>query len=161
MTRLDRRERQRIIFEALSQGKIGSQHDVVRILAKAGFRVTQATASRDLEELGAVRGKGVDGRTVYSVPEPGRGLIDDLTLGISESQRLLVIKTPPGAAQLIAGRIDRTKVIGVVGTIAGDDTIFVACEKEASVRSIKEKLKGLVAGDAQPRSGTRTRKRSS
>lgn len=160
MTRLDRRERQRIIFEALSQGKVRSQHDVVRILAKAGFHVTQATASRDLEELGAVRGKGIDGRVVYSIPEPGRGLIDDLTLGVNESQRILVIKTPPGAAQLIAGRIDRIKVEGIVGTIAGDDTIFVACAKDASVRSIKEQLKGIVAGESQSRSGTRARKRS-
>jgi transcriptional regulator of arginine metabolism len=97
---------------------------------------------------------------VYSIPEPGRGLIDDLTLGVNESQRLLVIKTPPGAAQLIAGRIDRIKVEGIVGTIAGDDTIFVACAKDASVRSIKEQLKGIVAGESQSRSGTRARKRS-
>lgn len=160
MTRLDRRERQGIIFEALSQGKIGSQQDVVRILSKAGFRVTQATASRDLEELGAVRGKGVDGRVTYSIPEPGRGLIDDLTLGINESQRLLVIKTPPGAAQLIAGRIDRTKVDGIVGTIAGDDTIFIACAKDASIRGIKDRLKGIVAGESVGRSGAKARKRS-
>jgi transcriptional regulator of arginine metabolism len=107
-----------------------------------------------------VRGKGVDGRVIYSIPEPGRGLIDDLTLGINESQRLLVIKTPPGAAQLIAGRIDRTKVDGIVGTIAGDDTIFIACAKDASIRGIKERLKGIVAGDSVGRSGAKTRKRS-
>lgn len=160
MTRLDRRERQRIIFEALAQGRVRSQQDVVRILAKSGFQVTQATASRDLEELGAVRGKGREGKVIYSIPEPGRGLIDDLTLGMSESQRLLVIKTPPGAAQLIAGRIDRVKVEGVVGTIAGDDTIFVACAKDGSIRRIKEKLNTIVAGEAESRSTTRPRKRS-
>ena len=160
MTRLDRRERQQIIFEALSAGKIGSQHDVVRILAKAGFRVTQATASRDLEELGAVRGKGVSGKVVYSIPEVGRGVIDDLTLGITESQRILVIKTPPGAAQLIASRIDRSKVNGIVGTIAGDDTIFVACAKDAPTRTIKERLKGIVAGETHTRSVASPRKKS-
>lgn len=160
MTRLDRRERQRIIFEALTAGKIGSQQDVVRILAKNGFRVTQATASRDLEELGAVRGKGVSGKVAYSIPDSSRGLIDDLTLGISEAQRLLVIKTPPGAAQLIAGRIDRNKIDGVVGTIAGDDTIFVACAKDASSRGIRDRLKGIVAGESHARSSAHPRKKN-
>lgn len=154
MTRIDRRERLRVITAAIEQGKVRSQQDVVTLLAKVGFHVTQATASRDLEELGAVRGKGSDGRTRYLIPDRGRGLIDDLTFGVVEAHRILVLTTPPGAAQLIAGRIDRSELAGVVGTIAGDDTIFVACSKNGSLRTIKERLLIIVEGTGSQKRGS-------
>jgi transcriptional regulator of arginine metabolism len=151
MTGSGRRERHRILFEALKAGKIHSQRDVVKVLAKVGITVTQATASRDLDDLGAVRGKDASGKLQYLVPDNGLGMIDDLTLGIFESERMVVIKTPPGAAQLIAGRIDKSSVKGVVGTLAGDDTIFVACDRKVSLRTVREQLTAIVDGQKSKR----------
>ena len=145
MTGSQRRERQRVIFEAIESGRIHSQQDVVKVLRAAGIKVTQATASRDLDELGAVKGKDEKGHARYIIPDTRRSVIDDLTLGIFEAEKIMVIKTPPGAAQLIAGRIDRSGIEGVVGTIAGDDTIFVACEKKASTRTLRQQL-SLITG---------------
>jgi transcriptional regulator of arginine metabolism len=147
MTGTERRERQRILYEAIEAGKIGSQQDVVRYLAKAGIKVTQATASRDLEELGAVRAKDGTGRSQYQIPTSTLSGIDDLTLGVLDAEKLLVVKTPPGAAQLIAGRIDRSSLKGVVGTIAGDDTIFVAYEKGIPVRTLRGQIT-MIAGSS-------------
>lgn len=159
MTGTQRRERQRVIFEAVESGKIRSQSDVVKVLRTAGIKVTQATASRDLDELGAVRGKDEKGRAQYRIPDLGRSVIDDLTLGILDAEKILVIRTPPGAAQLIAGRIDRSEIEGVVGTIAGDDTIFVAYEKKASTRILRDQLSRLVDAPGTKR-GSPLRNRS-
>lgn len=145
-TRVERRERQRLIAEALDAGRIRSQQDVVRILAKHGIEVTQATASRDLEQIGAVRGKNSMGESVYLLPESNQGQLDDFALGIAEASRIIVIKTPPGAAQLIAGRLDRAHLPGVVGTIAGDDTVFTACDKTTPMRTIRERILLIASG---------------
>lgn len=164
MTGSQRRERQRLLYEAIESGKIGSQQDVVKYLAKAGIRVTQATASRDLDELGAVRGKDTSGRSQYRIPDTGKSVIDDLTLGIFAAEKMMVIKTPPGAAQLIAGRIDRAGLKGIVGTIAGDDTIFVACEKSIPIRTVRDQISSIVGGSAakrQPSLRNRTKVKAS
>ncbi len=147
MTAAQRRERHRIIQEALIAGLVHSQQDVVRILKRANIKVTQATASRDLEEIGAVRGKNSDGQTSYLLPDTPRMVTEDLALSIEEAEQMIVLKTRPGAAQLIAGRIDRAGVDGVVGTIAGDDTIFVACAKNPATKKIKAELETIIVGE--------------
>jgi transcriptional regulator of arginine metabolism len=159
MTGTERRERQRVIVEAIDAGKIHSQQDVVKVLRAAGIRVTQATASRDLDELGAVKGKDELGQAQYRIPNLGRGIYDDLAIGILDASKILVIKTPPGAAQLLAGRIDRAELKGVVGTIAGDDTIFVACHSSVPLRNLREELYSITDTPGAKRA-LRTKNRS-
>jgi transcriptional regulator of arginine metabolism len=123
--------RRSLIIELVENGVIHSQSDLVKALARKGIKVTQATASRDLEELGAVRGKDASGVFRYqfiAITEVASTSLKNLVLEIDASGNLAVIKTPPGAAQLLAGQLDRAiknGAISGIGSIAGDDTIMV------------------------------------
>jgi transcriptional regulator of arginine metabolism len=138
-TATTRAGRQARIVALLSERSVHSQTELATLLAADGIDVTQATLSRDLEELGAVKLRGADGGGgVYVVPEDGspvRGvtggtervsrLLGDLLVATDASANLAVLRTPPGAAHYLASAIDRAALPYVVGTIAGDDTIFV------------------------------------
>jgi transcriptional regulator of arginine metabolism len=131
--------RQARIVAILSSASISSQSELAARLAGEGIDVTQATLSRDLEELGAVKLRGADGGVgVYIVPEDGspvRGvsggtdrmsrLLGELLVSTDASGNLAVLRTPPGAAHYLASAIDRAALPYVVGTVAGDDTILV------------------------------------
>lgn len=131
--------RQSRIVAILSSRSVHSQSELAALLADDGVDVTQATLSRDLEELGAVKLRGADGGGgVYVVPEDGspvRGvsggtervsrLLSELLVSTDASANLAVLRTPPGAAHYLASAIDRACLPEVVGTIAGDDTILV------------------------------------
>jgi len=135
--------RQARIVALLSAQSVHSQSELAALLAADGIEVTQATLSRDLEELGAVKLRGADGGTgVYIVPEDGspvRGvtggtervsrLLSDLLVSTDASGNLAVLRTPPGAAHYLASAIDRAALPFVVGTIAGDDTILVVARE--------------------------------
>ena len=135
--------RQARIVAILSARAVHSQSELAALLAADGVEVTQATLSRDLEELGAVKLRGADGGGgVYVVPEDGspvRGvaggterlsrLLADLLVSTDASANLAVLRTPPGAAHYLASAIDRASLPEVVGTIAGDDTIFVVARE--------------------------------
>lgn len=122
-------QRQRLIADWLRAGEVGSQEELVARLAMAGVTATQATVSRDLDALGAVKV-----RAGYALGAVTGGL-DETRLGrilaewvteIIAAGPLLVLKTPPGSANLVANAIDWARLDAVAGTIAGDDTIFVA-----------------------------------
>ncbi|MEX1174573.1 MAG: arginine repressor [Mycobacterium sp.] len=131
--------RQSRIVAILSSRSVHSQSELAALLADDGVDVTQATLSRDLEELGAVKLRGADGGGgVYVVPEDGspvRGvsggtervsrLLSELLVSTDASANLAVLRTPPGAAHYLASAIDRAALPEVVGTVAGDDTILV------------------------------------
>jgi transcriptional regulator of arginine metabolism len=131
--------RQARIVAILSARSVHSQSELAALLADDGVDVTQATLSRDLEELGAVKLRGADGGGgVYVVPEDGspvRGvsggtervsrLLSELLVSTDASANLAVLRTPPGAAHYLASAIDRASLPEVVGTVAGDDTILV------------------------------------
>ena len=135
--------RQARIVALLSARAVHSQSELAALLADEGIEVTQATLSRDLEELGAVKLRGADGGVgVYIVPEDGspvRGvsggterlsrLLGDLLVSTDSSGNLAVLRTPPGAAHYLASAIDRAAMPEVVGTIAGDDTIVVVARE--------------------------------
>jgi transcriptional regulator of arginine metabolism len=135
--------RQARIVAVLSSAAVRSQSELAALLADEGIEVTQATLSRDLEELGAVKLRGADGGVgVYVVPEDGspvRGvsggtgrlsrLLSELLVATDASGNLAVLRTPPGAADYLASAIDRAALPYIVGTIAGDDTIFVAARE--------------------------------
>ena len=143
MTSATRAGRQARIVSILSSQSVHSQTELAAMLADEGIDVTQATLSRDLEELGAVKLRGADGGVgVYVVPEDGspvRGvsggtermsrLLGELLVSTDASGNLAVLRTPPGAAHYLASAIDRAALPYVVGTIAGDDTILVVARE--------------------------------
>ena len=129
--------RQEMIKDWITQGSIHSQIEIVDRLKNSGFDVTQATVSRDLEDIGAVRGRDAQGDPNYrinqeSIEEPlskVSRLISDLLVDVKSSGNLTVLRTPPGGAQLLASALDRASRSGtipeIIGTIAGDDTVLV------------------------------------
>jgi transcriptional regulator of arginine metabolism len=124
--------RQSLIANLIKAGGVESQAHLIKLLAKEGVKVTQATVSRDLEELRAIRVRNAVGVLQYQLPEsfnsPSTGS-KNLILSATASGNLVVIKTPSGGAQLLASAIDRSGLDGAVknaiGTIAGDDTVLV------------------------------------
>ena len=120
----------------IKAGVIHSQSDLVKLLKKAGFDVTQATASRDLEELGAVRSRSDSGELIYQLGTTADGSIarsmplpSDLILSVESSGNLAVVRTPPGGAQFLASSLDNSGLENIIGTIAGDDTVLVVSKK--------------------------------
>ena len=110
--------------------RIATQEELLGALAEAGFRATQATLSRDLARLGARRVSRPEGGTFYELDAAaegnGLGALRGLVREIAANASLVVVRTHPGSAPAIARAIDLGQVTGVLGTIAGDDTIFVA-----------------------------------
>ncbi len=150
--------RRQLIRRLIATGEIHSQEQVVAELARRGITVTQATVSRDFAELGVVRGVR-NGSPVYiasddlpSSRDPGavdrlRRLLLDLPLTIDEAPPLLVLRTSPGAANAIARAVDLLPLDGLVGTLAGDDTIFLACRDRDALRRIRAQFEALRAGE--------------
>ena len=134
MTAPGKSQRQRLIADWLHDHSVGSQEEIVARLALAGIAATQATVSRDLIDLGAVRVKR-DGAIRYMMPgevDPSHAaskldrLLAEWVDSIVTAGNLLVLKTPPGSANLVANALDAAGLAEIAGTIAGDDTIFVA-----------------------------------
>ncbi len=124
--------------------RIGTQDELLAALADAGFRATQATLSRDLARLGARRVSRPEGGTVYELDGAaegnGLGALRGLVQEISANASLVVIRTHPGSAPAIARAIDMGRIPEVLGTIAGDDTIFVAPAGELRPRRLATRL---------------------
>jgi transcriptional regulator of arginine metabolism len=137
------------IVELVRLGPIKSQTELAHFLADEGILVTQATLSRDLEELNAIKVSGA-----YLIPEDGTRLLRENDQGPARLLRLLrelltsvdasgniaVLRTPPGAAQFLASALDRSGLTDVVGTIAGDDTIFVVARDVTGGKALADKL---------------------
>lgn len=153
----NRAGRQARIVAILSTAEVRSQSELAARLAAEGIEVTQATLSRDLEELGAIKLRGADGGVgVYVVPEDGspvRGvaggtgrlsrLLGELLVSTDASANLAVLRTPPGGAHYLASAIDRAALPYVVGTIAGDDTVFVVAREPMSGADLASALEEL------------------
>ena len=144
--------RRALIIELIEEGLIHSQTDLVKYLAKGGYKVTQATASRDLEELGAVRGKDGNGVFRYQFITPAEVVsnnLSNLLISIESSSNIAVAKTPPGAAQLLAAHIDRGiksgKLAGI-GCIAGDDTIMIISKSPSGGAALAKAVDRFISG---------------
>lgn len=140
----------------IASGVVHSQSDLVFLLRKAGYTVTQATASRDLEEIGAVRARDKNGESIYQINES----LDDaivrstpvpskLILSVDHSANLAVIHTPPGAAQFLASSLDHAGLTGVIGTIAGDDTIILVSKKAMGGAHLAKELLAYAHSDGK------------
>jgi transcriptional regulator of arginine metabolism len=143
------------ISTLIEQRAVRSQTELAELLAAEGVQVTQATLSRDLEELGAMKVRGGDGGpAAYLIPADGQPLLRpaeqaparlvrllrELLTGTDASGNLAVLRTPPGAAQFLASALDRSGLPDVVGTIAGDDTILVVAREEPNTHNMSGQL---------------------
>jgi transcriptional regulator of arginine metabolism len=163
---LTRSARQARIAELIAAQDVTSQTHLATLLAGSGIEVTQATLSRDLDELGAVKLRGADGGVGrYVVPDDGspvRGvvggtdrlsrLLAELLVSADHSGNLAVLRTPPGAAHYLASSLDRAALAEVVGCIAGDDTVLVVAREPLDGAGLAALLRTL---------STRTTARSS
>jgi transcriptional regulator of arginine metabolism len=142
-------QRQRRIVQLLRKQQISSQDELADLLARNGEHVTQATLSRDLEELGAIKVRE-NGHVVYRLPEeppPGdewlRRMLTEFALEVISSGNLVVIKTPPGGANAVARALDNAGLKDVIGTVAGDDTILVVCREGVRGQTVARKLRSM------------------
>lgn len=143
--------RKSLIIELIENGAIHSQSDLVKALSKNGYKVTQATASRDLEDLGAVRGKDAAGIFRYQFINEANSTssnLSNLILAIDSSANLAVVKTLPGAAQLLAAALDKGikngKLPGI-GTIAGDDTIIIVAKSATGGNALGKSIDRFIS----------------
>jgi transcriptional regulator of arginine metabolism len=154
MSRVPKNRRQHLIAELLGSHAVTSQPQLVDLLAEAGIPATQATVSRDLEELGAVKVRipGVE-RQVYAIAELPkdqvapldhlRRVLGEWVVELAVSANLVIVHTPPGSAHVVASALDRTRLEGMIGTVAGDDTILVIADEATGGAALAERISDL------------------
>jgi transcriptional regulator of arginine metabolism len=152
---LPRSRRLALLAQMLSGRRFSSQEEIVQALARQGFEVTQATLSRDLRSLGVAKRVDAHGKPAYELPGPAVETIDrerrllDLRAFVNDirlAQNLVVVRTPPGHANGVGRAIDLADFGGIVGTVAGDDTVLVVTEDNAAARRLKKRLDAIALG---------------
>ena len=142
--------RQVTILDIIEKQDVETQEELQEHLRQAGYTVTQATVSRDIKELMLVKVPDADGNYHYAYPKehnmlltPGRleRTFQDSIIGLRATQCLVVIRTLPGTAQAVAYAVDYMKWPEILGTIAGDDTVFVAVEDQEGVKTLISRFK--------------------
>lgn len=148
--------RRRFLRKVITERRVASQRELVDTLEKNGFPVTQATVSRDLDAIGAdklraengtyhygiISSEGADGATIRRLQRA----VSDFAISIDVSVNLVVVHTPPGAAHLVAGAVDAAELPGVLGTVAGDDTLIVVASPDSGGAVIATELERIGAG---------------
>ena len=146
--------RQHLVVRLLAEKEISSQEQLVELLGQEGIAATQATVSRDLEEIGAlkVRVPGMD-RLVYAVPELPRDqiapvdhlrrVLGEWVVELAASGNLVVLRTPPGSAHVVASALDRAGLEGAIGTVAGDDTVLVVATEPFGGEALCQRLEEI------------------
>jgi transcriptional regulator of arginine metabolism len=147
-----RRERQAAILRLVRERELTTQSQLADALREEGFEVVQTTVSRDVHELGLVKVRGAGGRLVYAAPGTGvdldrmrvlRTALRELAIRLEPAGSLLVITTPPGYAPPLAEAVDRAGHPLVAGTIAGENTVFVAARDGVSAAALRDDLRAL------------------
>lgn len=154
------------IRELITRSSIRSQAELAERLSDEGVSVTQGTLSRDLVEIGAARVRGAEGTLIYAVPSDGPdrelqadqteatttarllSLCKDLLISAEASANLVILRTPPGAAQFLASAVDHAGLKEVLGTIAGDDTIMLVTMDPSGGEAVAERFNGFAEGRA-------------
>jgi len=138
-TRTSKEERHQLLRSLISTQQIGTQTELAKLLKKDGFKVTQSSVSRDLEELGVIKAHGF-----YALPMSfGTGPILRVLSIRSAGDAMIVLKCEPGFASAISAEIDRQSLPGILGTLAGDDTIFIAVSGRPVLMRTVESLERL------------------
>ncbi len=164
---LTKSARQQKIVDLLGRRQVRSQAELSELLKEAGVQVTQATLSRDLVELDAVKVRIPSGQLVYAVPAEGGDrtpvvhdtaasearlarLLGELLVSADASANLALLRTPPGAAQFLASAFDRSESDDVLGTVAGDDTVLVISRRPDGGHDLAARFLALANGSQPP-----------
>ena len=160
--------RKQMIADLINSTRLASQDELLKALKKRGIGVTQTTISRDLLDLGAMRGKDESGRFRYSLGGSISKKISGprhLLLSVAVSGNLVVAKTPPGGAQLLAGQIDAAIESGElssgIGSIAGDDTVMIVARTPAAGNTLAKEITALADGESKESSSRAVKSKSS
>ncbi|MCU1499597.1 MAG: transcriptional regulator, ArgR family [Acidimicrobiales bacterium] len=154
--RLAKNQRQHLVAKLLASHAVSSQEQLVGLLADEGVAATQATVSRDLDDLGAIKVRATGGESVYAIPDLPkdqvapvdhlRRVLGDWVVEVAHSANLVVLRTPPGTANVVGSALDRSGLPEILGTVAGDDTLMVVVaegHRGADVASHLRDLAGL------------------
>ncbi len=146
-------QRQHRIARLLESHSVTSQGQLVELLSAEGVVATQATVSRDLEDLGAVKVRVPGGDTVYAIPELPkdqtasedhlRRVFGDWVVEVAHSGNIVVLRTPPGSAHVVGSALDRAALDGIIGTVAGDDTLIVIASERSGGPKLAHHLRDL------------------
>lgn len=146
-------QRQHRIAKLLENERVSSQPQLVELLAGDDVQATQATVSRDLEEMGAVLVRMPGGERVYALPEHAwerpapedhlRRMLGEWVVEVSCSGNIVVLRTPPGSAHVVASALDRSALADIIGTVAGDDTLLVVCAEADGGPAVAKRLSAL------------------
>ncbi len=149
-----RAQRHQKIMEIVDRRPVETQEELANELIRAGYRVTQATVSRDIKKLGLIKVATEDNRYRYAVPGEGflvanqtktKRVFRDSIISLDFSGNIIVVKTTPGAAQAVAQVIDTEKWKEIIGTVAGDDTILVVVKPKSAAQQVVRKFKSFLA----------------
>jgi transcriptional regulator of arginine metabolism len=145
--------RQHRIAKLLTEHAVTSQTQLADLLAGEGIPATQATVSRDLEDLGAIKVRVPGGETVYAIPELPREqvapedhlrrVLGEWAVEVVSSGNLVVVRTPPGSAHVVGSALDRAGISEIVGTVAGDDTLLVIADEQVGGPKLATLLRDL------------------
>ena len=146
-------QRQQLIARLIAKSAVTSQPQLLDLLSAEGITATQATVSRDLEDLGAVKVRVPGGDTVYAIPEyePARlapedhlrRVMGEWVAEVKPSGNMVVLRTPPGCAHVVGSALDRSTISGLIGTIAGDDTLMCVAAEEVGGKALAATLRDL------------------
>jgi transcriptional regulator of arginine metabolism len=150
---LGKPQRQHRIARLLEDQAVSSQAQLVELLSADGIVATQATVSRDLEELGAVKVRIPGGAMAYAIPEHAkegrapddhlRRVMGDFVVDVAWSGNIVILRAPPGSAHVVGSALDRAGLPDVLGTVAGDDTVMVVCAEGAGGAEVASQLASL------------------
>lgn len=153
MARLTKAQRQHRIQKLLESEAVSTQEQLVSLLADDGVDATQATVSRDLEDMGAIKVRVPGGETVYAVPalpkdavapdDHLRRVFGEWVVEVSSSHNLVVLRTPPGSAHVVGSALDRAGLPDVLGTVAGDDTLMLVIAESTTGAAVATQLADL------------------
>ncbi|MFZ1489418.1 MAG: ArgR family transcriptional regulator [Ilumatobacteraceae bacterium] len=146
-------QRQQLVARLIGQHGVTNQGQLVDLLAGEGISATQATVSRDLDDLGAVKVRVPGGDSVYAIPEyePARlapsdqlrRVLGEWVAEVRSSGTLVVVRTPPGCAHVVGSALDRSGMSGLIGTVAGDDTVLCIAAEELGGVGLADRLREL------------------
>ncbi len=151
--RLAKNQRQHLVAKLLASHAVASQEQLVGLLGQEGVAATQATVSRDLDDLGAIKVRASGGESVYAIPElpkdqraPDdhlRRVFGDWVVEVASSANVIVLRTPPGTANVVGSALDRSGLPEIIGTVAGDDTLLVVVAEGHDGATVADQLREL------------------
>lgn len=146
-------QRQQTIARIISEHDVTSQPMLLELLEAEGIEATQATVSRDLEDLGAVKVRVRKGETAYAIPDFApdriapqaqlRRVLSEWVAEVEFSDPMVVVRTPPGCAHVVASALDRSRIKGIIGTVAGDDTLLCVADADFGAARLAAMLRDL------------------